>query len=258
MELKEIGKSIGKAAETAVAGAKQHAPEICVTLGIIAGVGAVVTAVTGTIKAKKLIEEKKAELKVDKLTVGETVKTVWKCYIPAVSLVAASTVSIASGAKISIDRTAVMGAVYNVGREAFIDHQKATEEVVGEETKKEIDKKAADKRENKEEYPEPVCVDGVRKYKFYEPLNSAYYIMTESELTGIAQDFNEMLLEDECLSANDWFTMLPGGKECYLGSQMFWSRNRDGLMRYSIGYGPDDEGKPCYIIRHLNPPKYED
>ena len=69
----------------------KHSPEILIGFGIAGMLSSTVLAVTATPKAMKLIEEKKHEKGVDKLTVKETVKVAWKCYIPAATTAAAST-----------------------------------------------------------------------------------------------------------------------------------------------------------------------
>ena len=43
MGFKSIGNSVSKGCHAVISGTKQHAPEILVTVGIVAGVGAVVS-----------------------------------------------------------------------------------------------------------------------------------------------------------------------------------------------------------------------
>lgn len=256
MDFKTIGKSAGAAFKSLGSGIKRHSPEICVAFGLCAGVGAIATAVTGTIKAKELINKKKAELGVEKLSVKETIKTVWKCYIPTASLGIISAAATISGSKISLDRTAAMGALYNAGRDALNDYQKATEETVGKETEEQIEAKATDKRQNSEEQPGPLYFCGNEKFKFIDSLTNMRVYSTKNEIDAAVNDFNAELIDSEYLSLNDWLTMLPGGKECEVGNMLYWHIQRTGKLRITYGYGPDEVGKPCYIIYYSNPPRY--
>ena len=62
----------------------KNSPQILMGVGITGMFTTVVLAVKATPKALELIEETKAEQDVTELTVVDTVKSTWKCYIPAV------------------------------------------------------------------------------------------------------------------------------------------------------------------------------
>ena len=61
----------------------KRSPEILIGIGIAGMVTTTVLAVKATPKALELINDKKDELEVEKLTPIETVKATWKCYVPA-------------------------------------------------------------------------------------------------------------------------------------------------------------------------------
>ena len=61
----------------------KHSPEILTGIGIAGMITTTVLAVKATPKAIKLIEAEKRVKHVDTLSPIDTVKTAWKCYIPA-------------------------------------------------------------------------------------------------------------------------------------------------------------------------------
>ena len=84
MNLTKVTKNLATSIE-------KHSPEILTGFGIAGMLTAIVVAVKATPKAVRLIEAKKEETNVEKLKPIDTVKTTWKCYIPAVTLAAVST-----------------------------------------------------------------------------------------------------------------------------------------------------------------------
>ena len=65
----------------------KHRPEILTGVGIGGMIGTVVLAVRGTPKAVLLLEERKKEENVEKLTPLQTIETAWKCYIPSALMI---------------------------------------------------------------------------------------------------------------------------------------------------------------------------
>lgn len=242
---------------------KAHSTEICIGIGIAAGIGAVATAITGTIKAKKLVDERKKELGVDKLSAKETIKTVWKCYIFTAVLGAASVGSIAGGTKISIDKTAAMGALYNAGREMVSDYKKSVEETVDEETKEKIEQKAAEKTAERLEKENPeirtiVYRDG--EVTFIDSLSGRKFDTTVNRFDSAINTFNASLNDETTLTVNDWYYILS--QECKVdlddtvcGDMLGWDINRTGLLRVRKDPCSRDD-RPCFLIVYKPEPIY--
>ena len=74
--------AIVKAASKTKAMVIKHAPEILTGCAITAGVAATGLAITGTIKAVRIVDAKKEELGVDTLGFKETAKAVWPLPFP--------------------------------------------------------------------------------------------------------------------------------------------------------------------------------
>ena len=61
----------------------KHSPEILTGVGIAGMVTTTVMAVRATPKAIQLLDEEKRRQHTEKLEPIDTIKTAWKCYIPA-------------------------------------------------------------------------------------------------------------------------------------------------------------------------------
>ena len=254
MDLKKIGQAMAKGFGSVAQGAKRHAPEIYVTLGIVAGAGAIVTAITGTIKAKKLIDEKKAELGVEKLTAKEIVKTVWKCYISTAGLGIGSAAAIISGSKISLDRTAAMGALYNAGQAAYSEYREAVKEETGEEQAKKIDDRAAAKTVEGRACDNVMFV-GDDDIIFLDSLSGRYLKTTKEKIEAARNDFNEALIYQDRLSLNDWYDLI-GLEPNDVGDMLFWDIASTKQLRLSYGAALHQNKVPCVVIEYDNPPRY--
>jgi len=88
----------------------KHSPEILTGIGIIGMITTTVMAVRATPKALILIDEKKKEEGSEALTPIETVKTAWKCYIPAAVIGTASTFCLIGASAVNAKRSAVLAS----------------------------------------------------------------------------------------------------------------------------------------------------
>lgn len=249
-------QNFGSFFKTVGSGMQKHAPEICVGLGIAAGIAAVVTAIKATPKAQKLIEEKKAELKVEKLPVKETVKTVWKCYAPTAACGLASAALIISGTKVSIANTAAMGALYNVSRDAFQDYKESVKETEDEETVKKIEEKAAQKtvdRMPEGSVTKQVYIRDRGIETFIDSMTGQQCDTTVDAVQKAVNDFNRDL-RDVPGSLNDWLCA-AGFEECRAGGDLFWDIDRTGYLDISLDSTIKDN-VPCFVIVYNTPPRY--
>ena len=114
----------------------KHRPEILTGVGIGGMIGTVVLAVRGTPKAVLLLEERKKEEGVEKLTPLQTIETAWKCYIPSALTGALSITCIIGGSVIGYRRTAALAAACTIAENSLQTYQQKVIETIGE--KKEI------------------------------------------------------------------------------------------------------------------------
>ena len=254
MNFKNLTKTAGTFMKSLASGTKAHAPEICVAVGIASGIAAVILAVKATPKAEKLIAEKKAELDTEKLPAKETVKTTWKCYLPAAALGLCSAGLIISGSKISLNRTAAMGALYTVSRDAFEDYKASVKENADDETVKKIEDRAAEKTAGR--VPENVTVISGNSGEdlMIDSLSGRVFKSSINAVDAAVNIFNKRLRCDDMLSLNEWYDCidLPDNG---VGDMLYWHIERTGYLEVRYGATIRD-GKPYIVVNYNTSPRY--
>lgn len=175
---------------------KAHAAEISIGAGIATGVYAIVSGITATPKALKLMEAKKKELGVEQLTKKDVIKTTWKCYIPtAVSTVASGAFII--GGTVSLGRKAgAMAAAYSFVDSAFRDYKDAVKETVDEAKAKEIQTAADQKRvERMPESTPQIIVMTDDKQLFVDPFDNEF-VSTVADIKVACSIINRRIHDD--------------------------------------------------------------
>ena len=241
----------------------KHSPEILMGMGIAGMITTTVLAVKATPKAMLLLEEKKNDLEVEKLTPAETVKTAWKCYVPAAVSCAVSVACLVGSNSVNARRNAALATAYKLSETAFAEYRDSTLDVVGEKKEKAIRDKMSEK--HVKELPPSrteIIVTGKGKTLFFEPLSSRYFY-SDLELIRRAENrLNKEIISDAFDSGrtvNDFYDEI-GLPTTATGDNLGWK----------VGYlidiypsaqmaeeGTEHEGEPCIVLNYSNPPKYE-
>lgn len=264
--LSEIFGNLGRAA-------RKHSPEILTGIGIVGMGTTVVLAVKATPKALILIEERKREIKlaalkddetaivkVDKLTALETIKTTWKCYIPAAVTGIVSTACLIGASSVNARRNAALAAAYTISETALSEYKEKVVETLGEKKDREVrDAIAKDKIENDPVTNKEVVITDKGETLCYETLSGRYFKSSIEDIKRARNDLNERLLFDTYISLNDWYDEL-GLEENELGNRLCWTVNPDtsdkGIIQLDFSSQLASDGTPCLVVGYLNPPKY--
>ena len=110
----------------------KHSPEILTGIGIAGMVTTTVMAVRATPKALILIEERKEEIDVDKLTPIELIKATWTCYIPAAITGGLSIICLIGASSVNTRRNAALATAYTLSESALKEYQGKVIETIGE------------------------------------------------------------------------------------------------------------------------------
>ena len=117
---------------------KKHSPGILTGIGIAGMLATTIMAVQATPKALPLIEDKKEELRLEKLPVQETIKATWKCYIPAAVTGVMSIACIAGASSVNARRNAAIATAYTLSETALREYKDKVVETTGEKKEKEV------------------------------------------------------------------------------------------------------------------------
>lgn len=237
-------------------GLTKHSPEILIGLGVAGLLGTTVLAVRETPKVLKLLENKKKELDVDKLSVKDTVKTVWKNYIPCAVLAVTSVACIVGASNISARRNAALAAAYAIGNKAFSDYKEEVINLLGEEKDKEIRERVADKllKENPVTSKEVIITDN-NEHLCYDEITGRYFKSSQNKIKEAQNVINDRLRDEMWVSLNDLYyeLCLPNVR---VGDDLGWNID-DGYLDIILSSRIAEDGTPCLTLDYSIGPRYD-
>lgn len=242
--------------KTIRSGLAKHSPAILTALGITGMIGTTVLAVKATPKALDLIENKKEELDKDGLTVAETVKATWKCYVPAAITCATSAACLIGASSVHTKRNAALATAYKLSESAFIEYRDKVVETIGE--KKEQSVRDAIAKDHVEKNPvtnnEVIITD--KGYTLcYDELSGRYFYSDIEKIKKAVNELNRQMLNDMYVSLNELYYEL-GLEGTKLGEQMGWNVDRGLIdLKFSATVSADD--RPCIVLDYRVPPMYD-
>lgn len=237
-------------------GLSKHSPEILMGIGITGLVTSTVLAVRSTPKALKLIEKKKEELQVDKLTAVDTVKTTWKCYIPAAATSISSIACIIGANTVHARRNAMLATAYKLSEKAFIEYKDKVVETIGEKQEKVIKEKIAqDRIDNNPVSKSEVIITEKGNTLCYEELSGRYFRSDIGKIKASINDLNRRMLSEMYISLNDLYSEL--GLECtQLGRLLGWNIDK-GYIKPIFSAHLADDGTACVSLDFEEAPQYD-
>lgn len=235
----------------------KYSPGILTGIGIAGMIGATFMAVKATPKALYLIETKKEEAEVEKLTTVETIKTCWTCYIPATLTTVLSAACLIGASTVSAKRNAALATAYSISEAALREYQEKVVEVIGEKKEKAVrDAVAKDQIERDPvTKSEVVIIDSNSNTLCYEPLSGRYFKSTIDKIKKAEIKLDRQMIQEMYVSLNDFYWEI-GLDGTDLGDKMGWNLSK-GYMDLSFSSQLADDGTPCAVIVYGIPPVYD-
>lgn len=241
----------------------RHSPEILMGIGITGMITTTVLAVKATPKAVRLMEEKKRELEVDTLTPVETVKTAWKCYIPAAVTGTVSIACLIGSNSVNAKRNAALATAYKLSETAFAEYRSSVIDTIGEKKEKTVRDKVSEKQiKDNPVTKTDIIVTGKGKTLFYDHHSGRYFYSDLEKIKRAENKLNKEILcdpFDDGVSLNDFYAEigLPG---TMTGDALGWNLSTGMIDIYpSAQMAEEDsehEGEPCIVLNYTNPPQY--
>ena len=235
----------------------KYSPGILTGIGITGMIGATFMAVKATPKALYLIEAKKEESEVEELTPVETIKTCWKCYIPATLTTVVSAVCLIGASTVSAKRNAALATAYSISEAALREYQEKVVEVVGEKKEKAVRDAVAKNQIERDPVTksEVVIIDSNSNTLCYEPLSGRYFKSTIDKIKKAEIKLDRQMIQEMYVSLNDFYWEI-GLDGTDLGDKMGWNLSK-GYMDLSFSSQLADDGTPCAVIVYGIPPVYD-
>ena len=253
----------------------KHSPEILTGLGIAGMITSTVLAVRATPKALELIEEKKEELnkerfneqidrdyslknhkELDKLGVKETVKTVWKCYIPSAVMAVVSTSCLIGASTVHVKRNAVLATAYQLSEAAATEYRNKVVETIG--AKKEEAIRDAVNKDRIEQNPvskNEIFVTEKGNTLCYDHLSGRYFKSDIDKIKKSINELNHQINKTFYVSLNDLYDEL-GLAHTELGDVLGWNSDM-GLLELYFSSHLSSDGTPCLALDFNHLPKYD-
>lgn len=252
----------GQIAKGIQATVSKHSPEILTGIGIAGMVTAAVLAVKATPKALTLIEGRKEELyPLDEdrdvsLPPVETVKTCWKCYIPAVVTGAVSTACLIGATSVNARRNAALATAYTLSETALKEYREAVVETIGEKKERDVkDKVAKDKIDKDPVTNNEVIITEKGNTLCYDAISGRYFNSDIDELKRVANELNRQMRNDMYISLNEFYDEI-GLDNIGIGYDLGWNIDR-GYIELDFSAQLANDGRPCIVVDHSTPPQYD-
>lgn len=256
--MSKFGQLVGSVKSFAI----KHSPEILTGIGITGMISAGILAVKATPKALILIKERKEELyPLDdeddiSLTPIETVKTCWKCYIPAAVTCTISVGCLIGASSVNFRRNAALATAYTISETALKEYQEKVVETVGEKKEKDIkDKIAKDKIDKDPVSNKEVIITDKGDVLCYDTLSGRYFKSSMDQLKKAENDLSRQMRDDMYVSLNEFYNEI-GLDGIGVGYELGWNID-DGYIELEFSSQISDDGRPCIVVGHYNPPKYD-
>lgn len=235
----------------------KYSPGILTGIGITGMIGATFMAVKATPKALYLIDAKKEESEVEELTPVETIKTCWKCYIPATLTTVVSAACLIGASTVSAKRNAALVTAYSISEAALREYQEKVVEVVGEKKEKAVRDAVAKNQIERDPVTksEVVIIDSNSNTLCYEPLSGRYFKSTIDKIKKAEIKLDRQMIQEMYVSLNDFYWEI-GLDGTDLGDKMGWNLSK-GYMDLSFSSQLADDGTPCAVIVYGIPPVYD-
>ena len=233
----------------------KNAPGILVGVGIVGMAGTTILAVRATPKAIMLIEAKTQELEVESLTPVETVKTTWKCYIPAAVTGAMSTACLIGASSVSARRNAALATAYNLTRVALNDYKDAVVETIGEKKEQVVRDAAAKKKIERDPVTNTEVVVTERGTTLcYDAVFGRYFRSDIDTIKRAVNELNRSIVSSMYASLNEFYDEI-GLPPIEIGDKLGWNMD-DGQIEVDFSSQLAADGTPCLVISFNVAPDY--
>ena len=233
----------------------KHSPEILVGLGIAGMLTSTVLAVKATPKALRLIEEKKKEEGVETLSVGQTIKTTYKCYLPAAGVATVSTACLIGSTSISLRRNAALATAYKIVETGYKEYREQVVETLGEKKEEQIREAIVQKKidANPASKNQVIVLGG--DTLCYDVWSGRYFKSDIDKIKRAINELNRTMTYDEYVSLNDFYDLL-GLETNKQGELLGWKLSK-GLIELRPSSHLSENDQPAYAIDFSIPPEYD-
>ncbi len=234
----------------------KHSPAILTGIGIAGMISATAMAVKATPKALMLIEAQKKAEKTEKLTIVDSAKVAWVCYIPAAITIILSSACLIGANSVNTRRNAALAAAYTLSESALKEYQGKVVETIGEKKEQIVREAVAkDKLNSNPVSNNEVIVTERGNALCYDPISGRYFRSDADSLKRAASYLSRQLLDEMYVSLNDFYSEI-GLAHTEMGDDLGWYVN-DGWIDMRFDTQLAEDGTPCLVLGYTIAPRYD-
>lgn len=234
----------------------KHSPEILTGIGIAGMITTTIMAVRATPKALILIEERKEEIDVDKLTPIELIKTTWTCYIPAAITGGLSIICLIGASSVNARRNAALATAYTLSESALKEYQEKVIETIGEKKEQTVrDAIAKDRIDKNPVSSREVIITEKGNTLCYDAISGRYFKSDIDKLKKVENELNRRMRDEMYISLNEFYYVI-GLNPISIGDDIGWNIDH-GYIELNFSSQLTDDGTPCLVIDYQVAPGYE-
>lgn len=247
---------VSKILSTVRTTATKHSPEILTGIGIAGMVATSIIAVRATPKALRLIEKKKEEAKEETLTPVETVKTAWKCYIPAVITGGVSVGCLIGASSVNVRRNAALATAYALSETALKEYQEKVVETIGEKKEQSVrDAIAKDKLVQAPIANREVIITQKGDTLCFDAVSGRYFKSDIEKIKKAVNELNRRMITEMYISLNEFYYEI-GISGISIGDDLGWNVDH-GYIDPSFSSQLAEDGTPCLVLSYQVEPRYD-
>ena len=251
----------------------KYSPEILTGIGIAGMITTTVVAVKMTPKALSLMDkelkrqnqeladetERNGEVDFDeiaKLKPVDVIRVTWKCYIPAVTIGAASIACLIGASSVHSKRNAVLATAYKLSETAFSEYKEKVIETIGEKKEELIRDKVHKERMEKDPVSKnEVFISDSGDTLCYDYNTGRYFKSDIEKIRRAVNTLNKKMLSEGYVSLNDFYEAI-GIDRTSTGDRLGWNTD-SALLDLNFSSQLTNDGKPCLVIDFKVEPKYD-
>ena len=251
----------------------KYSPEILTGIGIAGMITTTVIAVKSTPKALSLIDkelkrqnkeladeaERNGEVgfdEISKLKPIDVLRVTWKCYIPTVTIGAASIACLIGASSVHSKRNAILATAYKLSETAFSEYKEKVIETIGEKKEEVIRDKVHKERMEKDPVSKnEVFITDSGETLCYDYNTGRYFKSDIEKIRRAINTLNKKMLLDGYVSLNEFYEEI-GIARTSTGDRLGWNTDSD-LIDLNFSSQLTEDGKPCLVIDFKVAPKYD-
>ena len=197
-------------------------------------------------------------LGLDKLEPKDVIKTVWKCYIPAVITGVMSVACIVGASSVNARRNAALMAAYTLSETSLKEYKEKVVDMVGESKEKEIREEIVkDKLEKNPVNDREVVITKTGNTLCYELMTGRYFRSDINSINAAVNELNRRMIASPCgnVSLNEFFNEI-GLSNTESGNMLGWNID-GGTIEVDYTWQTADNNEPCCVVEYITKPTYD-